>query len=93
MPLAMKFPLLGLTRDLHPLDNAHAERTKNPWHDSSKTCQGFMEMKSKCLVGSIVSHATNTKTKCTLISFRCITIRSIVIELCPEVFFSCGIAP
>ena len=23
----MRFPLLGLTRDLHPLDNAHAERT------------------------------------------------------------------
>ena len=23
-----QFPLLGLTRDLHPLDNAHAERTK-----------------------------------------------------------------
>ena len=22
-----RFPLLGLTRDLHPLDNAHAERT------------------------------------------------------------------
>ena len=22
-----QFPLLGLTRDLHPLDNAHAERT------------------------------------------------------------------
>ena len=32
LPLAMQFPLLGLTRDLHPLDNAHAERTntKNP---------------------------------------------------------------
>ena len=24
----MRFPLLGLTRDFHPLDNAHAERTK-----------------------------------------------------------------
>jgi hypothetical protein len=23
----MRFPLLGLTRDLHPLANAHAERT------------------------------------------------------------------
>ena len=28
LPWAMWFPLLGLTRDLHPLDNAHAERTK-----------------------------------------------------------------
>ena len=26
--LAMQFPLLGLARDFHPLDNAHAERTK-----------------------------------------------------------------
>ena len=25
--LAIQFPLLGLVRDLHPLDNAHAERT------------------------------------------------------------------
>ena len=25
--LAIQFPLLGLTMDLHPLDNAHAERT------------------------------------------------------------------
>ena len=25
----MQFPLLGLARDFHPLDNAHAERTKN----------------------------------------------------------------
>ena len=28
MPLTMQFPLLGLTRDFHPLDNAHAEHTK-----------------------------------------------------------------
>ncbi|MCG0175410.1 hypothetical protein L4X44_20035, partial [Phocaeicola vulgatus] len=28
LPLAMYFPLLGLTRDLHPLDNARAEHTK-----------------------------------------------------------------
>ena len=28
LPLAVWFPLLGLTRDLHPLDNAHAEHTK-----------------------------------------------------------------
>ena len=26
--LAIQFPLLGLARDFHPLDNAHAERTK-----------------------------------------------------------------
>ena len=26
--LAIQFPLLGLARDYHPLDNAHAERTK-----------------------------------------------------------------
>ena len=25
--LAIQFPLLGLARDFHPLDNAHAERT------------------------------------------------------------------
>ena len=28
LPWAMGFPLLGITRDLHPIDNAHAERTK-----------------------------------------------------------------
>ena len=28
LPLTMQFPLLGLARDFHPLDNAHAERTK-----------------------------------------------------------------
>ena len=28
LPWAMRFPLLGLARDLHPLANAHAERTK-----------------------------------------------------------------
>ena len=27
LPLTMQFPLLGLARDLHPIDNAHAERT------------------------------------------------------------------
>ena len=27
LPLARELPLLGLTRDLHPLDNAHAEHT------------------------------------------------------------------
>ena len=27
--LAIQFPLLGLARDFHPLDNAHAERTEN----------------------------------------------------------------
>ncbi len=25
----MQFPLLGLARDFHPLDYAHAERTKD----------------------------------------------------------------
>ena len=35
--LAIQFPLLGLTRDLHPLDNAHAERTK-----IRKPCRGFL---------------------------------------------------
>ena len=29
LPLTMQFPLLGLARDFHPLDNAHAERTSN----------------------------------------------------------------
>ena len=33
--LAMQFPLLGLARDFHPLDNAHAERTKEK---SRKSC-------------------------------------------------------
>jgi len=28
LPLTMQFPLLGLARDFHPLDNAHVERTK-----------------------------------------------------------------
>ena len=28
LPLTMQFPLLGLARDFHPLDNVHAERTK-----------------------------------------------------------------
>ena len=28
--LAIQFPLLGLVRDLHPLEQAHAEHTKNP---------------------------------------------------------------
>ena len=28
LPLAIAFPLLGRLRDLHPLDNAHAERTE-----------------------------------------------------------------
>jgi len=28
LPLTMQFPLLGLARDFHPLDNAHTERTK-----------------------------------------------------------------
>ena len=32
LPLAMRFPLLGLARDLHPLANAHAERTKHNLH-------------------------------------------------------------
>ena len=28
LPWAIAFPLLGWLRDLHPLDNAHAERTQ-----------------------------------------------------------------
>lgn len=32
LPLTMRFPLLGLTRDFHPLDNAHAKRTKHCRH-------------------------------------------------------------
>ena len=28
LPLTMQFPLLGLARDFHPLDNAHAEASK-----------------------------------------------------------------
>ena len=32
LPLTMRFPLLGLARDFHPLDNAHAERTKHCRH-------------------------------------------------------------
>ena len=35
LPLTMQFPLLGLARDFHPLDNAHAERThKSPEHNA-----------------------------------------------------------
>lgn len=30
--LARRFPLLGLVRDLHPLDNTHASQTKTPNH-------------------------------------------------------------
>ena len=30
--LAIQFPLLGLARDFHPLDNAHAERTASNRH-------------------------------------------------------------
>ena len=36
LPLTMQFPLLGLARDFHPLDNAHAERTPK------KVCHDFM---------------------------------------------------
>jgi hypothetical protein len=32
----MQFPLLGLARDFHPLDNAHAERTPK------KVCHNLM---------------------------------------------------
>ena len=32
LPLTMQFPLLGLARDFHPLDNAHAERTTKKAH-------------------------------------------------------------
>ena len=28
----MQFPLLGLARDFHPLDNAHAERTQKAYN-------------------------------------------------------------
>ena len=28
LPLAIQFPLLGFVRDLHPLEQAHAEHTK-----------------------------------------------------------------
>ena len=31
LPLTMQFPLLGLARDFHPLDNAHAEQKKDRW--------------------------------------------------------------
>ena len=36
LPLTMQFPLLGLARDFHPLDNAHAERTPK------KVCHNLM---------------------------------------------------
>ncbi|MGO5016369.1 hypothetical protein ACTQ3T_06140, partial [Segatella copri] len=36
LPLTMQFPLLGLARDFHPLDNAHAERTSK-WREVRMT--------------------------------------------------------
>ena len=42
LPLTMQFPLLGLARDFHPSDNAHAERTKQPPHiHTLQICGGF----------------------------------------------------
>ena len=38
--LAGRFPLLGLVRDLHPLDNTHASQTKSP---ASRTRTGQNE--------------------------------------------------
>ena len=37
--LAIQFPLLGLVRDLHPLDNARAEHTKMKLLDSNEIRQ------------------------------------------------------
>ena len=41
LPLTIQFPLLGLTRDLHPLDNAHAERTTKKETSGSSECLFF----------------------------------------------------
>ena len=41
-PLTIQFPLLGLTRDLHPLDNAHAERTTKKETSGSSECLFFL---------------------------------------------------
>ena len=41
--LAIQFPLLGLARDFHPLDNAHAERTNNKASHRDKV-RGFKIM-------------------------------------------------
>ena len=44
--LAVLFPLLGLIRDLHPLANTHAERTKKcPTASSCCRTQRYNDMK------------------------------------------------
>ena len=41
----MQFPLLGLARDFHPLDNAHAERTKKS--SETKIVSELLEVPSR----------------------------------------------
>ena len=49
----MQFPLLGLARDFHPLDNAHAERTKKPMAPFTLGIIGFISDKYTCQIHSI----------------------------------------
>ena len=56
LPLTMQFPLLGLARDFHPLDNAHAERTYK------KGCKPH-KVRSLFLYRSILSSAICQRDK------------------------------
>lgn len=46
--LAGRFPLLGLVRDLHPLDNTHASQTKSV--DKNLLIHGFFIPDGRCLL-------------------------------------------
>ena len=58
LPLAIAFPLLGLTRDLHPLMIAHVERTKKAANRQTIDCYFALSKEEMSMVDSVIQEIT-----------------------------------
>lgn len=54
LPLAIAFPLLGLTRDLHPLMIAHVERTKKAANRQTIDCYFALSKEEMSMVDRVI---------------------------------------
>ena len=58
LPLAISFPLIGLTRDLHPLMIAHVERTKKAANRQTIDCYLALSKEEMSMVDSVIQEIT-----------------------------------
>ena len=66
----MQFPLLGLARDFHPLDNAHAERTDNQLVTICDQFAVFCLFRYVCHIAIFIFDITNCDLKRIVVILR-----------------------